>query len=65
MRIFGEIKVPCEYMSNDNMTQDWLMDCVANKIAKELLNKNLINFTERYECGYYIMDGEVDCESTR
>ena len=65
MKIFGEIKVPCEHIANDRMTQGWFMECVANEITKEMLNKNLISFTERYDHGYYIMDGEVDCESTR
>lgn len=61
MRIFGEIKIPCEYMT-DNATEDWLQHRIANKITEEMLNQNLIKFTERYENGYYIMKGEVDCE---
>lgn len=61
MRIFGEIKIPCAYMS-DNATQDWLQQRVANEITKELLNLNIIKFTERYEHGYYIMSGEIDCD---
>lgn len=64
MRIFGEIKIPCEYMSN-NVTQDWLHQRIANKITEEMLDKNLIKFTEKYENGYYIMDGEIDCERPR
>lgn len=61
MRIFGEIKIPCEYMSND-ISQDWLKNRVVAEIVEEILDKNLIKFTERYEGGYYIMDGEINCE---
>jgi len=63
MRIVGQIKIPCEYMS-DNATQDWLQRNVANEITKELLNRNCIQFTEEYKQGYYIMRGEVEvvCE---
>ena len=59
MKIFGEIKIPCEYMS-DKATQDWLQQRVATEITKELLNRNLIKFTEEYTQGYYVMHGEVE-----
>ena len=62
MRIFGEIKVPCAYMANDRMTQDWFMERVANEITKELLKQNLIKFEEKYINGYYIMDGFVEVD---
>ena len=62
MKIFGEFKIPCEYMS-DNVTQDWLHQRIANKITEEMLNQNLIKFTERYESGYYIMLGEFGTEA--
>ena len=62
MRIFGEIKVPCEYMDNDNMTQDWFMERVANEITKELLRQDLIKFEEKYINGYYVMDGFVEVD---
>ena len=61
MRIFGEFKIPCEYMT-DNLTQDWLHQRIASKITESMLEENLIKFAERYENGYYIMRGEVDCE---
>ena len=61
MKIFGEINIPCEYMSN-NISQDWLKGRVVTEIMEEMLNKNLIKFTERYEGGYYIMEGEVNCD---
>jgi hypothetical protein len=62
MRIFSEFKIPCEYMS-DNMTQDWLHQHIANKITEEMLNQNLIKFTEEYVQDYYIMRGEVEVET--
>ena len=61
MRIRGEIKIPCEYMS-DNATQDWLQKRVANEITQEILRSNFIKFTEEYRQGYYIMRGEVEID---
>lgn len=61
MKIFGEFKIPCEYMSN-NVTQDWLHQRIASEITKELLNQNLIQFKEYYAGGYYIMNGSIEVE---
>ena len=61
MRIFSEIKIPCEYMS-DECTQDWLQHHIADKIAQELLNQDLIKFEEKYINGYYVMDGFVEID---
>lgn len=62
MTIFGEVKVPCEYMSDEVFTQDYLRQRVADELAKELLESNLIEFTEEYKQGYYIMRGEVELD---
>ena len=59
MRIFSEIKIPFQYMS-DQPTQDWLKQRIADKIAQELLNQDFIKFEEKYIDGYYVMDGFVE-----
>ena len=59
MKVFSEIKIPCEYMT-DQCTEDWLKQRIADKIAQELLNQDFIKFEEKYINGYYVMDGFVE-----
>lgn len=63
MKVFGEVKLPREYMNgDDDRIHDYLQDRIVDHIAKELLRLNAIKFTEEYAQGYYIMHGEVEVE---
>lgn len=62
MRVFGEVKIPCEYMS-DELPYTYLQHRIASAIAQELVSKNLIKITEEYVQGYYIMRGEVEVKT--
>ena len=62
MKIRAEYKVPIEYMPFD-VDVDWVKRRVANQIFQHMLSENLIEFTEEWRDGYYILSGEVLCES--
>ena len=61
MKVFSEVRLPCEYMS-DELPETYLRHRIASGLAQELLDNNLVKFTEEYKQGYYIMRGEVEVE---
>ena len=61
MKVFGEVKVPCEYMPEE-LPYDFLQHRVVDEIVKEFIRIGAIKFTEEYTQGYYIMRGDVEVE---
>lgn len=61
MIIFSETKIPCEYMT-DELPETYLRHRIASGLAQELLDHNLIEFTEAYVQGYYVLKGTVNVE---
>lgn len=61
MILFSEVRLPCEYMA-DELPETYLRHRIASGLTQELLDHNLIKFTEEYVQGYYVLKGSVEVE---